>query len=269
MLLSFIYLILLAFYIPIAIYLLIQNFSYALLILQISGFIAIARSAVQEISKKYLPLYFFIERRKLFFVSDTTSKWWFQGRYDGISSKEVFNDLEINLRKDSRFKIKILKQNDREKELEINETLFITLTFVDESESPFGLSHIDVVSRTIEVSYGHAKKKLENQIEPFLLSLANIIKPEKHSFELNVDFMGKSNPFFNVYIANLSPSQVEDFRVVLHVDGNSPNSLSDKVVISSNSLHITADSTNSFRKLAENFILLTPDTRILIGDKNG
>ncbi len=124
------------------------------------------------------------------------------------------------------------------------------------------------MSKTIEVSYGHAQKKLESQIEPFLLLLENIIKPKTHSFQLNVDFTRKQNPFFNVYIANLSQTQIEDFRVVLHVDGNSPKSASDRVEISASKLRITAESTNSFTKLAKNFILLTPDTKLLIGAKN-
>ncbi len=266
----FVYLVLLILYISCSIILIITNFSYPTLITQIVGFVAVSRLFLQELSKKYLPLYFWLERQKLRFFSDTTSKWWFQARYDGVESKAIFDNLESKL-KTSKFKIKLVGQNNREKNFEIDDTLFISVVYSGGdsfSNDINGESYIDIISKTIEVSYGHAKEKLEKQIEPLLMSLNDIIKPERRSFELNVEFVRKLNPFFNVYIANLSPSQIEDFRVVLHVDGNSPNGLKDIVVISSNKLRITAESTNSFKKLAQDFILLTPDTRLLIGDKN-
>jgi len=72
------------------------------------------------------------------------------------------------------------------------------------------LGVFDVVSKTIEISYGSPKRKPESQIEPFLLLLESIIKPKTHSFLLNVEFIRKPNPFLNVYIANLLETRIED-----------------------------------------------------------
>ncbi len=266
----YVYLILLILFIGVSVYQAVESFSTSALFIQIAGFVAIFHRMLQELSKKWLSLYFFIERTKLKFSSDTTSKWWFHARYDGISIENIPETLDRELRTNERFKIKLSRRNDTEFDLDVNDgSFYVSLSFTKDYQGVNQILNLDLVSKKIEVSYGHAKSKLQNQIEPFLQFLDRTVKPENRSFDLNVKFSGNKNPFFNVYVANLMPEQVEDFRVVLHVDGNSPSSLSDKVIIAKDGLQITADSSGAFKKLAEDFILLTPDTQLLIGGKHG
>lgn len=244
------------------------DFSYTGLIIQIGLLLGWSRLVFQELQKKHLPLYFWWERQKVrWWYGDSTSKWWFHARYDGIQTDDVFEELDAKL-KDSRFKIKTLRGNNREREFQIDDSLYVTVHLGMATDSPDevpDVDHIAVTSRVMEVSYGYAKTRLETQIQPFLSLLDSVLKPDSHSFELNVDFMGDGNPFFNVFIANLPASKVEDFRVVLHVDGNSPSANKDRIVISSKKIKITADSPASFNKLAQDYLLLTPDTRHLVG----
>lgn len=263
---AYFYGVLLVIFLVCSIYSLINNFSYPALFTSLAGFVVFCRLFLQELSKEFLPLYFWIERLKLSIRSDTTSIWWFNARYNDISSKEVFDNILPALR-NSRFKIKSLSETDREIELEIDDTIRVCFTFIPYNESAFNVNEISLSSRKLEISYGRAKQKLSTQIEPFLQLVESNIRPESCSFELNIEFSG-NNPFFNVYIARLSPNKVQDFRVVLHVDGNSPKSKTDRVEISKEKVRVIAESTNSFRKLAEDFILITPDTKLLIGDKN-
>ncbi|HMS40251.1 MAG TPA: hypothetical protein PKE69_08500 [Pyrinomonadaceae bacterium] len=260
------YLILLILYIASASYAVYSNYSNATLIAGVAGLVATGRLFLQELAKKNLRLYIAIERLKLKIKPDTTSKWWFHARYDDINSENVLNNI-FDALKASRFVVKQLSKTDREIELEIDETIRVNISLTPFSESSFNVNHIDVVSRKLEVSYGRAKEKLSAEIEPFLQLLERELKPKSRSLILNIEFMG-NNPFFNIYIANLPPSQVEDFRVILHIDGNSPNNERDRVEISKSKVRITADSTTSFKELAESFILLTPNTKLLLGEKN-
>ncbi len=238
-----------------------KPFSYDFLIIQITGFIVVTRLLFQEVSKKNLKIYLFLERIKLFFYKDTTSKWWFHARFDNVHLENVLQTIQEAL-KGGRFNSKCLSATDREIELEINELSRVSISLSQHNENC-----VDVVSRKIEVPYGRTKDKLTSEIEPFLQLIDQTLKPETHSFIFNVEFSG-NNPYFNVYIAHLPPSQVEDFRVILHVNGNSPNNERDKVEISKSKVRITADSTSSFKELAESFILLTPDTKLLLGGKD-
>jgi len=261
----FAYLILLILFIVASTYSLWGNFSFLSFLIILGGLISTSRLFLQELSKKYLPVYFFLTRQKLRFFTDTTSKWWFHARYN-VVSEDAFYEID-KLIKNTRFAIKIKNKNDREIELLVNETITLRVAFTPENESFLNHNQIDITSNKIEVSYNHTKHKLETEIEPLLQLFDDWFKSDSRSYQFNVDFM-KDNPFFNVYIANLSQSKVEDFKVILHVDGNSPKSKSDRIEISSRNMRITADSTNSFKKLAENFVMLTPDTKLLIGDKN-
>jgi hypothetical protein len=118
----------------------------------------------------------------------------------------------------------------------------------------------------MEVSYGHARKKIETQIIPVVLALKDFLKPESSSYDLNVDFPDR-NPFFAVYIAHLKAEQIGDFRVLLHLDAYSRSPRPESVEISRQNLHVTALSTDSFKELALDFILLSADTKMLAGAK--
>lgn len=243
-----------------------QNHSPTALVVFATGLLATARTFVQSLAQTSLPVYFFVQRLKLRVASDTTSRWWFAARYDGEWAEDASAAICQTLGKQFRLPVRIERKSNREITVEVDSTLHVTVTVTPASMSPFGKQHVDVISKTIEVSYGHARKKLDSQIIPFLAEVERILRPDSSSFELNVEF-GRDNPFFAVYIAHLSPDQVGDFRVVLHVDANHPSGSAEKVEISRRELHVTALSTMSFKKLAEDFILLSPDTKLLAGVK--
>lgn len=151
-------------------------------------------------------------------------------------------------------------------QIEIDQTLTLSIQFEPAHFSEDSLDHLTVVSRVMEVSYGHAKKKLQQQIIPVLQSINDVLRADNSSFELDVQFM-KQNPFFAVYIAHLRPDQVKDYKVVLHVDASHSSGKPEKVEITKEKVHVTAKTTDSFRHMTEQFVLLSPDLKMLRTDR--
>ena len=228
-----------------------------------SGLIALVIGLVGALQKSSLTVYFLFQRILVRFSSDTTGRWWFSARYDGHFDDSVVTSLIAHLQSDKfRFSSKVEKASALTAEVEIDQTLFLKIQFDPGHDSEDGEGHVTVISRVMEVSYGHARRKIEQQIVPVLQAVADVIKPVSSSFELDVQFL-KKNPFFAVYISHLRPDQVQDYRVVLHVDGSHPSGKPEKVEISKESVHVTAGSTHTFKSMAEQFVLLSPDLKLL------
>jgi hypothetical protein len=226
---------------------------------------------IQALSKKSLRVYFWLQRIRIWWRSDLVTKWWIAGRFDGEYDASTLNELIAFLHDEELFKfpVRVEYKSEREAQVEVDETLILKIT-VDSSGDAFdGLeSHVSVFSKTLEVSYGHAKKKLDRQIIPVLSTIRDFLKPRQSSYELNVEFTDK-NPFFAIYIAHLKPEQIGDFRVVLFLDAYAQSSARrEKAEISRSHVHLTSTSTDSLKQLAVDFILLSPDLTMLAGAKH-
>lgn len=245
-----------------------SSFSFPSLFYDIAMFIGVAIALMESVSKKSLRVYFWFQRLRIWWHSDSVTKWWFAARFDGDFDSESLLSLTSFLQDPKRFKfsVKLDMRTEREVQVEIDETL--TLRISVDTEGVFeGLnSHVSVVSKTLEVSYGHAKKKLDTQIIPVLCAIRDFLNPQSSSYELDVDF-DKRNPFFAIYIAHLKPEQIGDFRVLLYLNAYSQQPRPEKAEISRNRVHITSESTDSFKQLARDFILLSPDLTMLAGAK--
>lgn len=228
-----------------------------------SGLIALVVGLVGALQKSSLTVYFLFQRIAVRLSPDTTGRWWFSARYDGQFGDTVIRSLITHLQSDDfRFSTKLERESVLTAELEVDQTLFLKFQFDPDYASEDGQGHVTVVSRVMEVSYGHAKRKIEQQIVPVLQALTDVLKPNNTSFELDVQFL-KKNPFFAVYISHLRPEQVQDYRVVLHVDGSHPTGQAERVEISKQKVHVTANSTHTFKSMAEQFVLLSPDLKLL------
>jgi hypothetical protein len=164
--------------------------------------------------------------------------------------------------KDFRFTAKVESENSQSAQVEIDQTLYLKIQYDPKHLSEDGTDHVTVISRVMEVSYGHAKQKLEKQIVPVLEAITEVLRPSNSSFELDVQFL-KRNPFFAVYISHLRPEQVQDYRVVLHIDGSHPSGRTETVEITKQKVHVTATTATTFRSVAEQFVLLSPDLKML------
>jgi hypothetical protein len=228
-----------------------------------SGLIALLMGLVGALQKSSLTVYFLFQRLLVRFSPDTTGRWWFSARYDGHFADSVVRSLTAHLASDKfRFSSKVDKESALTAEVEIDQTLLLKIQFDPAQDSEDGEGHVTVISRVMEVSYGHAKRKIEQQIIPVLQAVVDVLKPSSSSFELDVQFL-KRNPFFAVYISHLRPEQVQDYRVVLHVDGSHPSGKPERVEISKERVHVTAGSTHTFKSMAEQFVLLSPDVKLL------
>lgn len=228
-----------------------------------SALIGLIIALMGALQKASLTVYFFFQRLLIRFSPDTTGRWWFSARYDGRFSDSVVGALTAYISGEKfRFPSRIERQSALVAEVEIDETLLLKIQFDPPQNSEDGQGHVTVLSRVMEVSYGHAKRKIEEQIIPVLQAFGDELKPSTCSFELDVQFL-KRNPFFAVYISHLRPEQVHDYRVVLHVDGNHPSGEPEKIEVSKERVHVTAGSTHSFKSMAEQFVLLSPDVKLL------
>ncbi len=233
------------------------------IISKISGLVALLSAMGMALQKSSLRVYFFFQRIAIRFFPDTTSRWWFSARYDGhFSAASVHLLIQHFQSNDFRFPIKVEREDNLSAQIDVDDTLVLNIQLDPQSISEDQLDHITVLSKVMEVSYGHAKKKLDAQIVPVLQAISDVLRPENSSFELDVQFL-RRNPFFAVYIAHLNPSQVQDYRVVLHVDGGHASGRTEKVEITKEKIHVTTQTTNSFRSIAEQFVLLSPDLKLL------
>jgi hypothetical protein len=217
------------------------------------------RSAKIEPSRLFL---FSKDRHQVFPRHDKS----FSARYEGHFPDDAVRHLLDHFKSgEFRFPTKVERQDTLSAQVEVDQTLTLNIQFEPAQTSEDQSDHLTVISKVMEVSYGHAKKKLDSQIVPVLQAINDVLKPENASFELDVQFL-RRNPFFAVYIAHLRPEQVQDYRVMLHVDAGHATGKTEKVEITKERVHVTAKTTNAFRSIAEQFVLLSPDLKMLKAD---
>ncbi|HEV2341235.1 MAG TPA: hypothetical protein VGS15_05505 [Candidatus Acidoferrales bacterium] len=262
--------ILLAIFVVAASYSLYASFSTPYLMTLLLGLAGNAVAFLKALSTSNLRVYFWFERLRIWWLSDSVTRWWFAAGFDGDFAPTVVHDLVAHLhgRRKFRFSVSVDYLKDREVQIDIDKTLTLKIGFDPPTLSASGKGHISLLSKTLEVSYGHARKKIESQIIPVIHGLKEFLNPDSSSYDLNVEFPER-NPFFAVYVAHLKPEQIGDFRVVLHLDAYSASPRPEVVEISRSNLHLTSQSTDSFVRLAEDFILLSVDTKMLSGARVG
>ena len=228
-----------------------------------SGLVALLSAFATALQKSSLRVYFLFQKIAIRFFPDTTSRWWFAARYDGQFKDDAVHRLIEHFQSSQfRFPVRVEREDKLQAQIEVDQTLTINMQFDSRQVSEDQRDHFTVLSKVMEVSYGHAKKKLDLQIVPVLQAISDVLRPENSSFELDVQFLGR-NPFFAVYISHLRPDQVQDYRVVLHVDGGHSTGRTERVEITKEKVHVTARTTNAFRSIAEQFVLLSPDLKLL------
>lgn len=230
---------------------------------KISGLIAIVVGLASALQKVSLRVYFFYRRIALRMNPDSTGKWWFSARFDTEIGPDEFATFIQGMKKNlPLLSIRLVGFDGTTAQIQVEETIILKVDFHSADMSIDGTSHVSLISNTLEVSYGRAKYKIDREISPLLEFFANELRPSNASFELDVQFL-KENPFFAVYVANLKPENVHEYKVVLHVDANNYLKAKEKVEISKTKLHVTADNTRTFKELAKDFVLLSPDLRMM------
>jgi hypothetical protein len=241
------------------------------LIAQIGGLVGLTAAFLQNLTKNSLTVYFFWQRLRVRFNTKAVTRWSFSVRFDGQFGPDALLRAigVLSNPKKYAYPVRIEASDNRSALLSIDNSLLVSasLEMAEFSEASTAggdeVDHIAVVSKTQELPYRFSVEKIEKQILPLLSIMKDELRPSKSSYELDVAFRG-TNPFFEVYIARLRPDQIDDFRVILHVDSGTPNR-KERVEISRTNIHVTAASTDSFKRLANDFILLSPDVKMLTG----
>jgi hypothetical protein len=250
-----------------------SNFSVPALTANVASFVGLTAALLANASRKSLRIYFIFQRLRIWWHSDAVTKWSIGARFDGDYDTDTLERLLAFLDDSKRFRfpIRIDYREVRRAQVEIDKTFTIMLSVDPEgafaNEATDGINgNLTLNSKTVEVSYGHAKKKLDAQIIPALTAIRDFLNSQNSSYELQVDF-DQNNPFFAIYIDHLKPEQIGDFNVVLYPNAYSNLPRPEKAEISRYGVHITSGSTDSLNQLARDFILLSPDLTMLAGAK--
>jgi len=247
------------------------NLPITTLITQVGGLVGLTAAFLQNLTKNSLTVYFLWQRLRIRFNIRAVTRWSFSVRFDGHFGSDALHRALQVLSNPERYAYPIVIEagDNRSALLSVDDSLLISASLETAEFSEAGragggeMDHFAVVSKIQELPYRFSVEKIEQQILPMLSILRDELRPNKSSYELNVDFRGV-NPFFQVYIARLRPEQIGDFRVVLRVDSGTPDR-KERVEISKTNVHVTAASTDSFKRLADDFILLSPNVRMLTG----
>jgi hypothetical protein len=199
------------------------------------------------------------------------ARWSFAVRFDGqFSSDTVSRTVQLlSNPKKYAFPVKLEASDNRSALLSVDNSLVLSISLESAEFSEAakaggeGVDHLAIVSKTQELPYRFSIEKIEHQILPILNLVRDELCPSKSSYELDVEFRG-ANPFFEVYIARLKPEQVGEFRVMLHVASGIQDH-KERVEISRTNIHVIAATTDSFKRLADDFILLSPNVKMLTG----
>src|SRR6266567_2007820 len=172
--------ILLLIFVVTASYSLYGHFSVPSLVSQLAGLTGLAFAFLKALSNSNLRLYFWFHRIRIWWLSDSVTRWWFGAGFDGDFAPTIIHDLIAHLKDKERFRfdVRIDYSSDREVQAEIDKTLTLKISFDPASLSASGRSHISIISKHLEVSYGHARKKIERQIVPVILALRDFAQPE-------------------------------------------------------------------------------------------
>lgn len=243
------------------------------LIGQLSGLVGLTAAFLQALVRNSLSVFFLWQRLRIKFNSRAVTRWSFSARFDGSFGSQAIPHAVAVLTNSQRFSYptRVETSDDRSALLTVDDSLVISLSFEPaefaEASRAGGteVDHVTVLSKTQELPFQFSVEKIDQMILPMLSILKDELRPSRSSYDLNVDFRG-SNPFFEVYISKLKPEQVGEFSVVLHVPCGAPNR-KERVEISKSNVHVIAASTDSFRRLASDFILLSPDVKMLAGVK--
>lgn len=149
------------------------HFSVPLLVSNLAGLTGLAFAFLKALSSSNLRVYFWFQRIRIWWLSDSVTRWWFGVGFDGNFHPNVIQDLMAFLQDRERFRfgVRVDYANDREVQAEVDKTLTLRISFDPASLSASGRSHISIISKPLEVSYGHARKKIETQIVPVVLAL--------------------------------------------------------------------------------------------------
>jgi hypothetical protein len=137
------------------------------IISKISGLVALLSAMGMALQKSSLRAYFFFQRIAIRFFPDTTSRWWFSARYDGHFPDDSVRLLIQHFQsKDFRFPVKVEREDNLTAQIDVDDTLVLSIQLDPQNVSEDQLDHITVLSKVMEVSHGHAKRKLDTQIVP-------------------------------------------------------------------------------------------------------
>ena len=239
-----------------------QGTSPTMTILVATGFFGLAGKTLASFQKNSLAFYFWT-LRILHKLRNTKARWRLLVRYDGqYDSNVITNFRSILLRTKKRAQAQVKNVTNLGINFIVNESLNFYLELHPRQVTQLDYDFLSLELSKIEVGYNDAKKKLANEITPFIEEHLPFFRPDNQSYELQVEFDG-ANPFFSAYIRHLKPEAVDHFQIRLRTTKYTVSPHANSIVIEKDRISISAGSVNGIKELATDFLLLSPSTKKL------
>lgn len=165
---------------------------------------------------------------------------------------KIFSAIK-SLGNDKQAKIKRVNPYNALIEINPGPTLDITysLQALSLADEPNASSYVQIHINNYRVGYREANHAIKKEIIPVLDAVTKITAFDSTTFTLTLEFTGRQNPFFSLYIANLPEEIVSKFHIRLVINEYEPD---DTVLISESELSINAHSPLALQNLALEFL---------------
>ncbi|WP_157178233.1 hypothetical protein [Terriglobus roseus] len=224
----------------------------------VAGSVTLLTALGQALAKANLKFYLLWQRIWIMLHGSETAIWRFGLRVDGDLGSNVLEDFAQSAKSSlEQWHPEIHSCSDSSLRMKVDRTIHLHAQLEHAAFSEDGVSHFLVRSDELEVPYASARAKIEQCIVPLLGIIARQWPGAEHSTMFEVSFR-KKNPFFAFFVAHLDPKQVTQFNLVFHPAAITRDG-TDRVVVTQNSLHIDAGTTESFAQLSKAFILMSSE----------
>src|SRR5205807_9561239 len=120
---------------------------------KVSGLVALLSGLATALQKSSLRVYFLFQKIAIRFFPDTASRWWFSARYDGQFQDDAVHRLLQHFQSaDFRFPTRVERQDNLTAQIEVDQTLTISLQFEPKETAEDRCAHVTVISKVMEVS---------------------------------------------------------------------------------------------------------------------
>lgn len=233
------------------------------LLAQIGTVIGLALAFLSSLAQSSLRVYFIWQRLRLQLDARAVARLAIVARFDNVEGTDTALRLAQFLGNAECFHkpATTLHRDSVTVHLSRSDGLNFSICVEGQETSFDGRNHVQLRTSLLELPPLYAVSKVSDEILPLLSSIRSFLGADNCAYQLSLQFE-RQNPFFAIYIAHLQPDQIGEFRVILNHSTHQPDK-TDRVEIRKQSLSIQTSSTENLARLANDFILLSPNLKSL------
>jgi hypothetical protein len=191
--------------------------------------------------KHWDKLYLLVQRIKAFFAPDTT--WFMTVRYQ-------VQNADVSLLRDVERLLCDRYPNEAKKIYKLSSNILdLTMGPMHAQIMVNGEDDVEVHILDMQVTLQKTEDVLAKVIGPILDCIESVFKPERKRYFFTVQFDGKRNPYFGLYLQRLANVEVLNFDVTFNVENG-------QIELHQDQLTIKANSFGELFQLSRKYVLL-------------